>query len=66
MAEGVIKWYSEKKGYGFVQSDDDKEYFLHKTGIVDHGHFGLRKDDRVAFEVKTTHRGEQAVKVRPA
>ncbi len=66
MAEGVIKWYSEKKGYGFVESDDNKEYFLHKTGIADHGHFGLRKDDRVSFEIKTTNRGEQAVRVRPA
>ena len=65
MAEGRIKWYSEKKGYGFIETDDNEELFLHKSGIESHGHFGLQKDDRVYYELKKTHRGEQAFKVKP-
>ena len=65
MPEGQVKWYSEKKGYGFIETDDGGEIFLHKSGIESHGHFGLQKSDRVTFEIKTTPRGPQAIKVKP-
>jgi len=65
MNEGRIKWYSEKKGYGFIETDQDDNVFVHKSGIEDHGHFGLQKFDRVTFEIKKTPRGLQAVKVKP-
>jgi CspA family cold shock protein len=64
MAEGRIKWYSEKKGYGFIETDNETEIFVHKTGIKDHGFFVLQKLDRVSFEIKETPRGRQAVNVR--
>lgn len=65
MAEGYIKWYSEKKGYGFITTDEGQDLFLHQSGVEDHGHFGLIKNDRVSFETKKTPRGVQAVKVKP-
>ena len=65
MPEGQVKWYSEKKGYGFIEMDEGDEIFVHKSGIESHGHFGLQKSDRVTFEIKTTPRGPQAVKVKP-
>ncbi len=64
MNEGRIKWYSEKKGYGFIETAHDGDIFVHKSGIEDHGHFGPQKQDRVTFETKTTPRGVQAVKVK--
>ena len=64
MAEGRIKWYNEKKGYGFIESDKDGDIFVHSTGIEDHGFFPLRADDRITFEIKETQRGKQAVKVK--
>ena len=64
MAEGRIKWYSEKKGYGFIESEELGDIFLHSSGIDDHGFFTLTKDDRVTFEIKDTRRGKQAVKVK--
>ncbi len=65
MAEGRIKWYSEKKGYGFITTEDEEDLFLHKSGIRQFGHFGLQKDDRVSYEIKDTPKGKQAVEVRP-
>ena len=64
MFEGRIKWYDEKKGYGFIESDQQGDIFMHKSGITDHGFFTLRSDDRVSFEIKETHRGKQAVNVK--
>jgi CspA family cold shock protein len=64
MKEGTVKWYSEKKGYGFIETETDGEIFMHSSGIEDHGHFGLHKLDRVSFELKKTPRGIQAVRVK--
>ena len=64
MAEGRIKWYSEKKGYGFIETDNEDDIFVHSSGIKDHGFFVLQKLDRVSFEIKETPRGRQAVNVR--
>jgi CspA family cold shock protein len=64
MAEGRIKWYNEKKGYGFIETDEAGDIFVHSSGIDDHGFFTLRADDRVSFETKETQRGKQAFKVK--
>jgi CspA family cold shock protein len=64
MNEGRVKWYDEKKGYGFIAAEDDTELFFHKSGIKDHGHFGLRKDSLVSFETQNSPRGPQAIKVK--
>ena len=65
MAEGRTKWFSEKKGYGFIETDENVEIFFHSSGVADHGHFGLQKQDLVSFDLKTTSRGPQAVNVKP-
>jgi CspA family cold shock protein len=64
VAEGRIKWYSEKKGYGFIETDSEGDLFVHSSGIKDHGFFTLQKLDRVTFEIKETPRGKQAVNVK--
>ncbi len=66
MAIGIVKFYNEKKGFGFIETEGGDELFFHKSGIQDHGHFGIQKDDRVSFETKETNRGQQAYRVRPA
>ena len=65
MAEGRIKWYSEKKKYGFIVTEQNEDLFLHHTGIKEYGHFGLQKDDPVTFDIRETTKGRQAVNVRP-
>ena len=64
--EGRIKWYSEKKGYGFIETEENGEIFVHRSGIKQFGHFGFQRDDPVTFELKETARGTQAINVTPA
>lgn len=64
MKEGTVKWYNEKKGYGFIETSDEGDIFMHKNSIKDHGFFTLQADDRVTFELKETARGVQAFNVR--
>lgn len=63
--EGRIKWYSEKKGYGFIETEENGEIFVHRSGIKQFGHFGFQRDDPVTFELKETARGTQAINVTP-
>lgn len=65
MEKGRIKWYNEKKGYGFVTSEEHGDLFLHSSGIKEYGYFGLQSDDEVVFDVMETGKGKQAVNVRP-
>ena len=61
---GIVKWFNNSKGYGFIESDEEGDIFVHSSGIEDHGFFTLRADDRVSFETKETQRGRQAVRVK--
>jgi CspA family cold shock protein len=65
MPEGNIKWYSEKKGFGFITTPEGEDIFLHRSGIKEFGHFGFQKDDPVYFELKETPKGIQAINVKP-
>ena len=47
MAKGTIKWFSEKKGYGFIEQDDGTDVFVHYTAIKGTGFKSLREGDRV-------------------
>jgi CspA family cold shock protein len=64
MQEGVVKWFNEKKNYGFIEAIGQEDIFFHGSSIADHGFFGLSKSDRVTFEVKETQRGRQAFNVK--
>jgi cold shock protein len=61
MKTGKIKWYNEKKRFGFITTDEGQDVFLHASDIPDGCKF--EKDDRVEFEVEDYHRGAKAVKV---
>ena len=64
MKEGTVKWFSEKKGYGFIETESDGDIFMHSKSIKDHGYFTLQKDDKVTFEISETRYGKQASNVR--
>lgn len=64
MAEGTVKWFNEKKGYGFIQQKDGRDLFVHFSSIDMPGFKTLSEGDRVIFEVEETDRGPQAKNVR--
>ncbi|GBC59272.1 cold-shock protein [Desulfonema ishimotonii] len=64
--EGRVKWFSEKKGYGFIERDGEEDIFFHSSSVKDHGFFTLEKSDLVTFEIKKTPKGVQAVNVKRA
>ena len=63
--EGYVKSYSEKKGYGFIYTEEHGDVFVHKSGIKEFGHFGLQEGDPVSFELKETPKGIQAINLTP-
>jgi CspA family cold shock protein len=64
MAKGVVKWFNEKKGYGFLSQEDGDDVFVHYTSIGGDGFKTLKEGDAVEFEVQEGPKGPQAVNVR--
>jgi len=62
LMQGKVKWYDAVKGYGFIHTEDDKDIFVHRTGIKD-ARFGLETDQAVQFEIKESDRGPVAFNV---
>lgn len=60
MAEGTVKWFSEKKGYGFIQQDDGEDLFVHYTSIKGGGFRSLVEGQRVRFEIESSSKGDKA------
>lgn len=64
MATGTVKWFDEKKGYGFITEDGGKDVFVHYSAIVGNGFRKLAEGEKVAFEVKEGAKGPQADQVQ--
>ena len=62
--KGTVKWYNVRKGYGFIQCDDGKEVFVHRTAVP--MEISLNEGDAIEFEVETSDRGPQAKNVKKA
>ena len=63
MARGKVKWFNAQKGYGFITTDEGKDYFVHHTEIQGSGFRTLDEGQEVEFEIKQGPKGEQAVRV---
>lgn len=67
MAEGKVKWFSDAKGYGFIQAEEKlsggKDIFVHYTEIVKQGYKSLAEGEPVRFELADTPKGLQAKNV---
>jgi cold shock protein len=61
MPVGVVKWFSESRGYGFITPDGGgKDVFVHSTGIKGTGYQNLKEGQRVEFEIIQGSKGPQA------
>ncbi len=60
MKTGIVKFFNESKGFGFItEKEEDKDYFVHVSGLVDE----IRDNDEVTFELKEGKKGLNAVNV---
>ncbi|MBI5217727.1 MAG: cold shock domain-containing protein [Bacteroidia bacterium] len=63
MKEGIVKFFNESKGFGFIKdTETEKEYFVHASGLVDK----IKENDKVTFELKEGKKGLNAVNVKLA
>jgi len=63
MKKGTVKFFNELKGFGFIKdSESDKEYFVHASGLVDQ----IKEGDEVSFELQEGKKGLNAVNVKRA
>jgi CspA family cold shock protein len=61
--EGMVKWFNESKGYGFIQQDNGTDVFVHYSSILGDGFKTLTKGQRVRFEITSDEKGPKAVDV---
>ena len=63
MAKGIVKWFSDKKGFGFIEQEDGGDIFVHFSAITASGFRTLSEGDRVTFDVEEGDRGPSAKNV---
>lgn len=63
MNKGKVKWYDETKGFGFIESEDGQDVFIHRTGLLKPFE-GLNNDQEVEYEVKQGEKGLVAFNVK--
>ena len=66
MADGIIKWFSDKKGFGFIEQEAGRDIFVHYTSINMPGFKTLSEGDHVIFDVEDSDRGPVAKNVQKA
>ena len=63
MAQGTVKWFSDQKGYGFIEQDNGEDIFVHHSEIQGTGFKTLSEGDVVSFEVGEGRKGPAAQNV---
>ena len=63
MAQGTVKWFNDRKGFGFITTPDGGDYFVHHSSITGDGFKSLTEGAEVQFEVEKSEKGPRAVQV---
>jgi CspA family cold shock protein len=65
MLHGKVKWFSDSKGYGFIEVEGRKDLFVHYSAIAQRGYKSLEEGQPVTFEIVDGNNGPQAAEVTP-
>lgn len=65
MAVGIVKWFNNSKGYGFIAPEQGEDLFVHFSAIQADGYRTLQEGQKVSFDVEQGAKGSHAVKVMP-
>lgn len=65
MSKGIIKWFNNEKGYGFINGNNNEDIFVHYTAIKIDGYRTLQEGQEVSFQLLKTDKGLQATNVIP-
>jgi len=63
MSEGTVKWFNQRKGYGFISTDDGRDIFVHYSNISGEGFKNLAEGDSVTFDIVEGEKGPRAENV---
>jgi CspA family cold shock protein len=63
MADGIVKWFNNSKGFGFIEQEEGPDVFVHFSGIKSDGFKTLNDGDRVTFDIEEGEKGPAAVDV---
>jgi CspA family cold shock protein len=63
MANGTVKWFNDRKGFGFIEQQDGSDVFVHHSGINATGFKSLNEGDDVTFDVENGQKGLAAINV---
>jgi CspA family cold shock protein len=63
MADGIVKWFNDSKGFGFIEQESGSDVFVHHSGINSTGFKSLKEGDRVTFDVVDGKKGPAAENV---
>jgi len=64
LAKGTVKWFNDRKGYGFINTEDGRDIFVHFSSIDATGFKSLSEGDQVSFDVEESDRGPEAKNVK--
>jgi len=60
--KGTVKWFNDRKGYGFIEGEDKKDIFVHRNSLAEGTY--LSDGDQVEYEIEASDKGPQATNVK--